>query len=342
MIGIRGLGMYAPPTVRTNDWWPREVVQTWPRPASPPTAELTAGMQHVLDGVASVAGDPFQGVVERRVLDDTTPLGDMELHAAREAMAEANVAPGSIGLLLTHTVVTPHQLVNPACELHEQLGLARECLALEVEATGYTVLAQLALAESMIAAGRVDHALLVQACVGSQLVEPTHPFSVLGGDAATAIVVGRVGPQRGLRSFAHFTDGRYPRSLVLAYRDGRKQLVAEPAELWTAQIQTADVCKHAVDVALQRAGYTVPEIDFLCAFQGTAWLHHAIAAHLGAQGAKSSDVFRRFGYLSAAALTASLYIGVRERRLVRDDLVVLTGGGTGMTYGAAVLRWGNA
>lgn len=342
MIGILGVGMHVPPTVRTNAWWPREVVASWRMPPPPPApASPTAGMQHVLDGVASLAGDPFQGVVERHVLDGET-LEDLEERAAQEALARAGVAPGEIGLLLTHTVVTEDQLVNPACELHERLGLPRACLALEVEATGYTVLAQLALAEAMIASGRIERALLVQACAGSRLVEPTHPFSVLGGDAATAIVLGRVGAQRGLRAFAHFTDGKYPRSLVLAYRDGTKQLVAAPAELWSAQIQTADVCKHAVEVALDRAGKTIADIDVLCAFQGTAWLHRAIARHLGAEHARSADVFRRFGYLSAAALTASLYIGEQEGRILRDDLVVLTGGGTGMTYGAAVLRWGNA
>lgn len=341
MIGILGLGMHAPPTVRTNDWWPREVVAGWQRPPAPPLpATLTAGMRHVLAGAASLGGDPFQGIAQRHILADGATLDDMAEPAAHEALARAGVAPSEIDVLLTHSVVPPHQLVNPACELHERLGLARTCLALEVEATGYTAIAQLALAEAMIAAGRAERALLIQASAGSRLVDPAHPLSVVGGDAATAIVVGRVPDPHGFRSFAHFTDGRYPRSLVLSHASGRPELVPEPRELWDAQIQTADVCKDAVELALARAGKTVADIDFLCAFQGTAWLHHAVAAHLGATAAKSSDVFRKFGYLSAAAIAASLYIGEHAGQLVRDDLVVLTGGGTGMTYGAAVLSWG--
>jgi 3-oxoacyl-[acyl-carrier-protein] synthase-3 len=329
--------------VRTNDWWPPEVVAAWPRPPAPPLpAELTAGMRHVVAAAASLSSDPFQGVVQRRVLADTASIEDMAEPAARDAIARAGLVPSDIDLLLTHTVVPPHQLVNPACELHQRLGLARGCLALEVEATGYTAMAQLALAEAMVASGRAQCALLVQASAGTRLVDPASPLSVVAGDAATAIVVGRVTDPRGLLSFAHFTDGRYPRSLVLAHSRGGPQLVPEPRQLWEAQIRTADVCKDAVDCALGRASMSVADIDFLCAFQGTGWLHRAVAAHVGATAAGSSEVFRDFGYLSAAAITASLYIGQQTGRLVSDDVVLLTGGGTGMTYGAAVLRWGSA
>ncbi len=337
--------MYAPNQVRTNDWWPRDLVARWteerrarPRPGLP--AEVTAGMRCVLDAAAVHADDPFQGVQERRVLDAALMIEDMEERAARDAIERAGISAHDITLLLTHTVVPEYQLQNPACILHERLKLPHECLSVQLEATAYTVFAQLAFAEAAIRAGRATYALLVQSCALSRVVEPTNPLSVVVGDAATAIVVGPVSNDRGLLSLAHFTDGRYPMSLVLAL-DGPRRLVANAQQLWDAQLGTADVCKASVDVALQRAGLQVTDIDYLCAFQGTAWLQRAIANHVGAQEAKSTDVFQRFGYLSAAAIAASLYIGEQQGQLLSDDLVVLTGGGTGQTYGAAVLRWGN-
>jgi 3-oxoacyl-[acyl-carrier-protein] synthase-3 len=344
LIGVIALGMYAPPEIRTNDWWPNEVITRWradrrtqKRPTHP--EPLTDGMRRVLDAAAELADDPFQGVVERRVLASTMTIGDMEELAANDALERAHISRAEIGLLLTHTVVPEHQLVNPACELHARLQLSRECLSVEVEATAYSVFAQLALAEAMIAAGRTKYALLVQSCAGSRLVDQSSPLSVVGGDAATAIVLGPVTADRGIRAMTHFTDGRYSRSLVLTV-DGTKQLIANPVELWAAQIQTADVCRDSAELALHRAGYSVADVDYLCAFQGTAWLERAIATHMGATHARTSEVFRRFGYLSAAGVTAALYIGEHDGRLVGDDLVVMTGGGTGMTYGAAVLRWG--
>jgi 3-oxoacyl-[acyl-carrier-protein] synthase III len=39
-------------------------------------------------------------------------------------------------------------------------------------------------------------------------------------------------------------------------------------------------------------------------------------------------------------IPAALFEAQQEGELADGDLVVLSGGGTGMTYGAAVLRWG--
>ena len=344
MIGIRGLGMYAPSAVRTNDWWSRDLVDQWvaerrtrPRPELP--SPLTDGARRVLEAAAPFADDPFQGTVERRILDPGMTIEDMEERAAREAIARSGVAAQDIDLVLTYTAAPTYQLQNAACILHQRLGLPRAALSLQVEATAYAVFAQLALAEAMITAGRAKHALLVQSSALSRVVEPTHPLSVLVGDAATAIVIGPT-QRAGILATAHFTDGRFPESLVLAL-DGPRRLVVDPHQLWEAQLTTADVCKDSVDHALASAKLAVADIDFLCVFQGTAWLQGAIAAHVGANHAKSVEVFRRFGYLSGAAITASLYIGDQQGRLMRDDLVVMTGGGTGQTYGAAVLRWGN-
>jgi len=52
------------------------------------------------------------------------------------------------------------------------------------------------------------------------------------------------------------------------------------------------------------------------------------------------ETFTRFGYLFAAILPAGLFCATQERLLHEGDVVVLCGGGTGMTYGATALRWG--
>ncbi len=292
----------------------------------------------MLDASARHAGDPFLGTSERRILDASMTIADMEEHAAREALTRAGVGPDEIGLLLTHTAVPQYQLQNAACVLHERLHLRHECLSVQLDATGYTVFAQLALAESALLTGRAQYALLIQSCALSRVVDETHPLSVVAGDAATAIVLGEVSGDRGLRAASHFTDGRYPMSLVMTL-EGARRLVMDPQQLWDTHWGSADACKRSIDVALERAGIAVADVDYLCVHQGTAWLQDAIGRFIGTS-AKSAEVFRDFGYLAAAAVPANLYIGEQRGQILRDDLVLMTGGGTGQTYGAAVLRWG--
>jgi 3-oxoacyl-[acyl-carrier-protein] synthase III len=350
--GILALGLYVPPEVRRNDWWPADVVARWveqrrgaPTPALP--ASLSEGAKRVLRAQAEQADDPFQGTIERRVLSREMTVHDMEDRAARDAIARAGIDPAEIDLLLTHTVVPDYQLANPACSLHERLGLPAACLSMHTEATAYSVFGQLALAEASIAAGRARYALLVQSCAATRLFEMDDPSSVLAGDGATAIVLGPVPAGRGVLSLAHYTEGRYARSLIMSVPGGRwfdegrvRVHIGDLQQLLDAHLRIADACKESIDAALARSGARLSEIDFLCVYEGTSWLQRAVRDHIGARHAKLVEIFPRFGYLSSATVPAALYVAEQEGLLVPDDLVVLTGGGTGQTYGAAVLRWG--
>jgi 3-oxoacyl-[acyl-carrier-protein] synthase-3 len=346
--GIIALGMFAPPEVRLNDWWPPEIVARWRKPQLVVPESADAGARRMLAAVAELAADPFAGTVERRVLGSELSILDAEERAANDAIARSGVDVRDIDLLLTHQIVPDHQLANPACSLHERLGLAPHCLALHTEATGYTSLAQLALAEAAIVAGRARYALCVQTSVATRLVQRDDPSSVLVGDAATAFVVGPVAAPRGVLATSHFTEGKYPDSLIMSvpgarwYDPGDVGVhIGNPAQLFAAHLRTPQTCADAVHAALARARLSLDDVDVLCVVQGTAWLQRVVYEHLGV-ALEPVDTFRRFGYLSSAAIPAALFEGVQQKRIADDDLVVIVSGGTGMTYGAAIVRWGTA
>jgi 3-oxoacyl-[acyl-carrier-protein] synthase-3 len=351
-VGIRAIGMYAPPDARRNDWWPQEVVASWavrgPEPEPPPVG-LSAGAARVARAAAEQARDPFLGTVERRVVTSEVSILELEARAARDAIDRSGVNPADIDLLLTHAVVPDYQMMNPACPLHARLGLSPACLAMHVEATAYSSLGQLALAVAMIRAGSARNALLVQSSVATRLVDPREQSSVHMGDGATAIVVGEVAAPYGVLTSVHHTDGRYPRSLIMSVRDGRwfdpgelRVHVADPGQLREAHLQIADTCANSAFEALARAGAALRDVAFLCVFQGTPWLQRVVYEHMGVEHLTPFSIFERFAYMSSVTIPATLFLAEQEGRLGPGDLVVVTGGGTGMTYGATVLRWGAA
>lgn len=353
-VGIRGIGLYLPPQVRSNDWWPPEVVARWQAarsgtpPANPAAAPASPGAARVAAALAEQAADPFQGAVERRVIADDMTVLDMAEHAARSAIARAGVAPGDIDLLLTHTVMPEVLLGNVACQVHHRLGLPRRCAAMETDAAAYSFLMQLTLAEAMIASGRAGLALLVQSCAASREIDMTDPIAPLFGDGATAVVVGPVSAGRGIRAAVHHVDGRYPRTLVAGVRGGtwsdpgRAILhVADAAQMRDVFLHTADVCKESIDAALASSGDAASDVDFFAMYQGTPWLRRVVQDHVGLDRARSLDSFARTGYLFAAVLPAGLALAEQAGLLADGDLVLATGGGTGMTFGSLLLRWGS-
>ncbi|HET9624704.1 MAG TPA: 3-oxoacyl-[acyl-carrier-protein] synthase III C-terminal domain-containing protein [Kofleriaceae bacterium] len=349
-IGIRSVGLALPPKVRSNDWWPTDVVAKWTaarRPPPPAPANPSPGMIHVLAALAEQAADPFQGTVARHVLSDGVTALDLAEQAGHEALARAGVAPGDVDLLLTHTVMPDVLLGNPATQVHHRLGLPRRCLALETDGAAYAFMLQLSIAEAMIAAGRARLALLVQACGATPYVDMTDPTSVLFGDGATAVVVGPVREGRGLIAAAHHADGRFANTLVAGVpggtwaSEGRGLIhVADPARMREVFLLTADVCKEGIDAVLGDAGLAPRDITMFAMYQGTPWLRRVVQRYAQLEHARSIDSFARTAYLFSAVLPAGLYFAAQEGRIADGDLVLATGGGTGMTFGSIVMRWG--
>src|SRR5690242_15844584 len=176
-VGVLGIGMYLPPEVRRNDWWPESVVASWMEQrkaarSGPPRPPRTEGEALVMKAMSEQAIDPFQGAVERHVMPADMSILDMEEQAARMAIERAGIDPASIDLLLTHTVLPEYLLSNPACRLHARLGLSNPCFCMETDAAAFAFMMQLSLAQAMIASGQAKIALLVQSCDATRHVDP--------------------------------------------------------------------------------------------------------------------------------------------------------------------------
>jgi 3-oxoacyl-[acyl-carrier-protein] synthase-3 len=351
--GLLGVATYLPPEIRRNDWWPRATVERWqaaraaavpPPPPPPPT--VTPAMASVLAELAAQAVDPFQGVTERRVMPADMASIDMEVAAAEAAIARSGVERGAIDALFTHTAVPEYLLSNTACVLHRRLGLAPGCFTMQAEASGNSFLMQLTLAEHMLAAGRIRHALIVQSAAGSRLIDPDSPMSPLFGDGASATVVGGVAAG-GVVAAVHRTDGAYGRALIAGvpgrrwYDDGRIVLHSgDPGAMRQIFLETADRAAEVVGAVLAGAGIAAGDVALFAVHQGTPWLRRVTQAACGLTRARAVDTFATTGYLFGASIPLILETAQRTGLVAPGDAVVMHGGGVGSTYGAIALRWG--
>ncbi len=349
--GIHGIGTFLPEDVRHNDWWPAELVASWmeARRAAPPLpAPTTDGIARVIAAMTQQAYDPFQGVTERRVMSADMQSVDMEVAAAEQAITAAGIDRNHIDAVLTHTAVPDYLLSNTASVLHHRLGLPAECFSMQAEASGFSFMMQLGLAEQMIALGRARYVLCVQSCAASRLVDINDPHSPLLGDGASAVIVGPVA-DGGVLASVYRTDGKRPRSLVASvpgarwYDPGRVILHrGNPSDALQTFLETADKAKEVIDAVLAKLAISAETVSFFGAHQGTPWLRRVIQEVTGLTQARAVDVFATTGYMVAVSIPLVLAKAVREEQLHPGDLVVLFGGGVGSTYGSTVLRWGTA
>ncbi len=347
-IGILGLGMALPAHIRRNDFWAPEALAASPQSKMRmPTGPLTPGMTAVVNAMKQLARDPSQGTVQRHVLGETETLLDLEERAARIAIERAHVSFESIDLILTNRTPTEHQLTNAACDLHHRLGLPVRSFALQVEGAQHSFLLQLSMARAMIAAGQATTALLVQSSAISRLLDYSDVFSLAFGDGATAAVVGGVEAGHGLLATTHYTDGEKPHTLVASvpgaswYSEGRAVFHLRDLDgMASIILRTVDLTATSIADALAAAGVRPDQVDVLAMHQGMPWLRKLVQEHTGLTHTRAVDTFSTTGHLFGAFVPSTLVAAERDGVLSDGDVVVIAGGGNGMTYGAAVLRWG--
>jgi 3-oxoacyl-[acyl-carrier-protein] synthase-3 len=359
-VGIHGIGLYLPSEVRTNDWWPESVVSSWrerragqrsrelmsDRPAGD-VVPVTDGVSKVLDALSVANTDPFNGVVERRVMPKGMLPSEMEIAAGKEALAKSEIDPEEIGLLLTHSYCPDVLNVPNACTVHRELGLSTNCLSLATDGACNSFLQQLTLAEQMIASGRTRYALLVQSSASSRLVHKEDPSSIWFGDAATAVVVGPVSEGKGVLGSAHRTDGTLSRTIMCGipgkhwYDEGQCVLYVGDAREGRRMILTiADLASDVTRDVLAQAGLEPGDVRFYASHQGTSWLRAITQEHVGLRNARSVDTFSWTASLVACNIPAMLALGAKEGLLRDGDPALLFSGGSGITWSAIVLRWG--
>jgi 3-oxoacyl-[acyl-carrier-protein] synthase-3 len=352
-VGVLGMGSFLPPIIRTNDWWPAATIAQWQgRAAHRATnteipADVSAGVRRTLAAFGAHVDDPFRGARERRVMPDDMTVTDMEVAAAREAIARAGVAPDSIDAIFTQTPVPEYLMVNPASETHRALGLPSRCFAMatEVACNGFSMHATLA--QAMIKSGAARHVLAIQSSAITRVLDPREPDSAWWGDGAVAAVFGPVSAERGLLAAAHNTDGTNCRALVLGGPDKRwwqgSSITVHPVDRVHTRsmlLSLVDRAGDAIAQTLKDAGLAPRDVDFYAAHQGTAWLADVTREHAGLERAKTLVTFPSCGNMNSANVPYILALAEREG-LIRDGSIVVTfGGGLGETWSSLAFRWG--
>jgi acyl-CoA:acyl-CoA alkyltransferase len=113
------------------------------------------------------------GVTERRWWPHDVGFTDAAAMAGAKALAEAGVDPARVGLLLDTSVSRAHLEPSAACAVHHALGLPSTCMNFDVANACLGFLNGMQLAATMIDAGRLDYALVVDGEGARQVHENT-------------------------------------------------------------------------------------------------------------------------------------------------------------------------
>ncbi|HST25551.1 MAG TPA: beta-ketoacyl-ACP synthase III [Gaiellaceae bacterium] len=287
------------------------------------------------------------GIRERRIARDDEALSDMALPAARSALAQAGVDPASIDLLIVATVTPDMAFPATAAIMADELG-AGEAAAYDLSAGCTGFMYAVAQAYGMLAGGVCRRALVVGGDILSKIVDwSDRTTCIVFGDGAGAVVMERV-EHGGFMGFELGADGSGGMQLYLPAGGSREPTSAETVARHDhfVHMNGREVFKFATRVLVSSAeklldqlGLTVDDIDLYVPHQANVRIIKHAVERLGIPEEKVVMNVDRYGNTSSGSIPLALADAVREGRVNKGDIVLMTGMGAGLTWGSGVMEW---
>jgi len=286
------------------------------------------------------------GIKERRI--SHVEVSDLSEVAARRALAAAGKTPADLDLIVLGTCSGDSLIPSTASFLQAKLE-AWNSAAFDLNAACSGFVYSLVVAANMIKAGS-HHTVLV---VGAEKLHFHVDFTdrstcVLFGDGAGAVILEATEEEVGVLSSELGMDGSAAAILCIP-RDGTSgdRDYPRPKES-SFDMDGPEVFRRAVvrmgeasARVIEQAGLRLEDVDLLIPHQANVRIIDATARRLGLDPERVFVNIACYGNTSAATIPIALAEAVEQGRVKPGANVVLAAFGAGLSWGAAVVRWGD-
>jgi 3-oxoacyl-[acyl-carrier-protein] synthase-3 len=306
--------------------------------------------------IAERSGIPEQVLVDKfgirgkHIAAEDEHVSDLSVRAAEKLLQETDFDPSRIDVVMYFGSMWrdyPVWQVSP--HIAYRLG-AKNAFAVEYDNVSHGTPIALRVARDMLRAeDELTTILMVAACRESYLLDYANErsrFMFNFGDGAVAgLLQGDAGRNEVLGAYA-ITNGAYSLQAKLPgggskEPDGYRFLdVQDPAEMKDGLDQESlPNFIAAARGAIERSGATLDDLAFVCPLHTKRSMFHTLLSELGMredQAVYLDDT----GHMSGVDPMLGLDRAVRDGRVRDGDLVLLLSAGTGYTWAASVIRWG--
>lgn len=283
------------------------------------------------------------GIHSRHLVEQETTTF-MASEAARKAMENAGVLPEEIDLIIVGTVSGDMCYPSTACLVQAEIG-AVNAVAYDISAGCSGFLFALNAAHAYIQSGMCQCALVIGAETLSKMMDwSDRSTCVLFGDGAGAAVV-KAG-DTGIRAVAQHSDGASGGVLVCKNRGSNNPFVTSEIKLDYTKMEGQEVFKFAVKMVpkcvqevVEKAGLAVENVDYFLLHQANKRIIESVSKRLKVPMDKFPVNIEHYGNTSAASIPILLDELNRKNTFHKGDIIVLSGFGAGLTWGATLLEW---
>jgi len=292
------------------------------------------------------------GIQSRFHATEDQAVSDMCITAARSCLANAQVDPKTVDLIVVGTMTPDHASPSTACLVQANLDCPAMAMDLNAACSGFVY--SLITASQFLATGSAKRALVVGADKISMIANPKDlkTFPLFGDGAGAALLTSEPSPIQdqasGIIDFHLAAEGKLGHTLLVPAGGSRMPLSQEVLdnEMQYLKMDGKPVFKwavrtipEAVQGVLDRTGIELDDIDLIIPHQANIRIIDAAVETLGIKQEKVFVNVDRYGNTSAASIPIALHEAVEQGRIQRGNNVLLVGFGAGLTWGSCLFRW---
>jgi len=308
--------------------------------------------------VGERSGIPENVVIEKfglrgkHIAAEDEHVSDLSVRAAASLLVESEIDPERIDVVMYFgSMWKDYGVWQAAPWIAHRIGATR-AYAVEYDNVSCGTPVALRLARDMLLAeNELRTILVVAACRESYLLDYGNErsrFMFNFGDGAVAGLLVKDGGRNELLGCHGITDGSFslqvkvPSGGSVAPNGGYRFLdVADPAAMKDGLDEVSlENFVAAARGAVERSGASLAEIGYLCGIHMKPSMHRALLEELGLDESRAAYLDDT-GHMSGVDPLFALDRAARAGALTEGELVLLLAAGTGYTWAASVVRWGD-
>lgn len=286
------------------------------------------------------------GIRERRICHCN--FSDMAIVSAKRALAAANLDPMDIDLILLGSLTNDSLCPNTASLVADALG-ARKAAAIDLNSACTGFLYGLHIGTNLIRTGAHKKVLVI----GGEFISHYMNWSrrdvaVLFGDACGAVIIEATDKPVGLLSarIGCESDAKYAiqiTNLGSAYSRLSEEFLYigwnfEGQEVFKRAVKSmAQACEDV----LADVGLGVEDVNLVVPHQANKRILDSLAKRVGIDEDRVFVNVHKYGNTSAGTIPVALAEALEEGRIKPGDYILSATFGAGLTWGAALIRWGD-
>lgn len=278
------------------------------------------------------------GIHQRHVADETETIETLGAAAAEKALEMAGVSAEEIGLIIFGTCTDGNVTPSAACQVQALIG-AVNAVAFDINAACSGFLYSLRTAEGLLKTGLATKALVIGGDLVTRYLDwKDRTTCVLFGDAVGAVVLETTEDESkgDILGSALGADGVKGHNLTGRTDPDDHFLSMNGQEVFRFAVRTVPLC---IEEALRNADVDKKDVRAYVLHQANSRIIEAVAKYLGEPLDKFPMNLSDTANTSAGSIPTLFDRLNREGRFKRGDILVLSGFGGGLTWGATVIRY---